>query len=541
MIIPILQEGLASGDSDTREGVCIGLCEMMNSAGRILEEFLEKCVPIVRTALVDSSSDVRIAAAQAFDILHKNMGSKAIDDVIPALLGGIKTDKEGYALEGLKEIMTIRSNVVFPVLIPTLLTKPITQLNAQALGSLIAVAGSALNNRLDTIIPTLVDEIEDGNANKEDLVSALDAIMISIEESGVYRVIGILTELINEGSLVKKSIACKSLTTFFSSTEESFEEFIPDTLTLMAGLFSDNSAELVQESWNCFNAIVQRVRKEDLDRYVLPVRNGIRHAEVNLGFGEDIPAFLLPKALSPILSIMLQGLIGGSTECKEAAAYGLGDIICRTPETLLKPYVTQITGPLIRVIGDRVSPGVKAAILSTIGQLLTKVPTLLKPFLPQLQRTFVKCLSDVTGTSAMRSKTAQCLSSLIPLQTRLDPLVLELIQGIKSADESIEPAMWESIYGLLKCVDRGSSKSINEASQTTLIQLIMEKLLKSGDNGRISRTGAAKCFAMLCNSIPLDRSRELLLYDLISIFTNALLGSCCRLPILMDGVEFMEC
>ena len=188
-------------------------------------------------------------------------------------------------------------------------------------------------------------------------------------------------------------------------------------------------------------------------------------------------------------------------------------MINRVSEVCLKPYVTQITGPLIRVIGDRFAPPVKTAILSTLGLLLTKVPTLLKPFLPQLQRTFVKSLSESGGTAAMRAKTAQCLSALIPLQTRLDPLVLELVQGLKASDESVEPAMWDAIYGLLRGVARDPAKNINKASQDSIIMLVLEKLLKSGaeSGGRVSRVGAAKCFGALVLVLPVDQCRELLM------------------------------
>jgi hypothetical protein len=54
----------------------------------------------------------------------------------------------------------------------------------------------------------------------------------------------------------------------------------------------------------------------------------------------------------------------------------------------------QITGPLIRIIGDRFASGVKAAILGTMSALLGKAGPALKPFLPQLQTTFLKCLTD---------------------------------------------------------------------------------------------------------------------------------------------------
>ena len=58
-------------------------------------------------------------------------------------------------------------------------------------------------------------------------------------------------------------------------------------------------------------------------------------------------------------------------------------------------------GPLIRIIGDRFAWEIKAAILHTLGLLIAKAGAGLKPFVPQLQTTFLKCLGDqVSGLSA---------------------------------------------------------------------------------------------------------------------------------------------
>jgi hypothetical protein len=51
-------------------------------------------------------------------------------------------------------------------------------------------------------------------------------------------------------------------------------------------------------------------------------------------------------------------------------------------------------GPMIRIIGDRLSWEIKAALLHTIGLLIAKAGPGLKPFVPQLQTTFLKCLGD---------------------------------------------------------------------------------------------------------------------------------------------------
>ena len=56
-------------------------------------------------------------------------------------------------------------------------------------------------------------------------------------------------------------------------------------------------------------------------------------------------------------------------------------------------------GPLIRIIGDRFAWEIKAAILRTLGLLIAKAGSGLKPFVPQLQTTFLKCLGDQVGGS----------------------------------------------------------------------------------------------------------------------------------------------
>jgi hypothetical protein len=91
-------------------------------------------------------------------------------------------------------------------------------------------------------------------------------------------------------------------------------------------------------------------------------------------------------------------LQGGSAEAREAAAGGLGDLVEMTSTDTLKPFVIQITGPLIRIIGDKFAWQVKAAILSTLAVMIRKGGLALKPFLPQLQTTFMKCLQDAANT-----------------------------------------------------------------------------------------------------------------------------------------------
>ena len=119
---------------------------------------------------------------------------------------------------------------------------------------------------------------------------------------------------------------------------------------------------------------------------------------------------------------------------KETAANGLGEVIKLTSADALKPSVVHITGPLIRILGDRFGANVKTAVLDTLACLLGKAGVLLKPFFPQLQTTFVKALNDPNRT--VRLKAGIALSFLIDIHMRPDPLFNELANGIKNADEA---------------------------------------------------------------------------------------------------------
>ncbi len=74
-IIPILEKGLQSDQSDQRQGVCVGLSEIMGSTSREqVIAYIDSVVPTVRKALCDPLPEVREAAATTFDNLHNTIG-----------------------------------------------------------------------------------------------------------------------------------------------------------------------------------------------------------------------------------------------------------------------------------------------------------------------------------------------------------------------------------------------------------------------------------------------------------------------------------
>lgn len=104
------------------------------------------------------------------------------------------------------------------------------------------------------------------------------------------------------------------------------------------------------------------------------VRQAVRYAMSDCKNTEGLlPGFCLPKGIAPVLPIFREALLNGDGDEKEAAALGLGEIIRVTNASALQTSVVAITGPLIRILGDRFSANVKTAVLDTLATLLAKV------------------------------------------------------------------------------------------------------------------------------------------------------------------------
>ncbi|KAL9263861.1 ILITYHIA-like protein, partial [Drosera capensis] len=192
-----------------------------------------------------------------------------------------------------------------------------------------------------------------------------------------------------------------------------------------------------------------------------------------------VPGLCLPKALQPLLPIFLQGLMSGSADLREQAALGLGELIELTSEQTLREFVIPITGPLIRIVGDRFPWQVKSAILSTLTIIIQKGAMALKPFLPQLQTTFVKCLQDSTRT--VRSSAALALGKLSALSPRIDPLVGDLLSSLQAADGGVREAILTALKGVVK----HAGKNMGAAAKTHVYDLLKNLIDDDDDQVRI--------------------------------------------------------
>ncbi|KAM6596352.1 hypothetical protein CsatA_006876 [Cannabis sativa] len=488
LIIPILSKGLKDPDASRRQGVCIGLSEVMGSAGKSqLISFMDELIPTIRTALCDSTPEVRESAGQAFSTLYKSAGLQAIDEIVPTLLHALEDDETSdTALDGLKQILSVRTSAILPHILPKLVHLPLSAFNAHALGAFAEVAGAGLNSHLGLVLPALLSAMVGADKDVQNLAKeAAETVVLVIDDEGIEYLIPELLKASNDSQASIRRSAAYLIGYFFKNSKLYLVDEAPNMITTLIVLLSDSDSATVSAAWEALSRVVGSVPKDVLPTYIKLVRDAVstsrdKERRKKKGGPVLIPGFCLPKALQPLLPIFLQGLISGSAELREQAALGLGELVEVTSEQSLKEFVIPITGPLIRIIGDRFPWQVKSAILSTLTIMIRKGGMALKPFLPQLQTTFVKCLQDSTRT--VRSSAALALGKLSALSSRIDPLVGDLLTSLQTSDGGIQEAILFALKGVLK----HAGKSVSEAVRTRVYVTLKDLINQDDEQVRIS-------------------------------------------------------
>ena len=381
--------------------------------------------------------------------------------------------------------------------------------NARSLGALAAVAGSALVKRISAVINALVDAIvaDEDEAVVQESSKALDTVLLSINsEGGVHPLMQHLLSLARSAESKVRAVTFNHAATFFKETTLDYSVYTHDWISLGISSLDEVDNEVVKGAWTCLSALIKQQSKEELEELVKVTRNSLRQTGKP---GDELPGFALPKGPGCILPVFLQGLMYGTSDQREQSALGIADIVERTSAANLKPFVTQITGPLIRTIGERFPSEVKAAILYTLNILLTKIPAFLKPFLPQLQRTFAKALSD-TSNETLRTRAGKALSTLIQLQARVDPLITELVTGARAAEDE---GVVASILKALSDIVVTTGKTLGVPSKTLLLNFIEEQLVEADANKQVT---LAKLVGGLTNAVGDEEAEKLITTKVIN-------------------------
>jgi hypothetical protein len=234
---------------------------------------------------------------------------------------------------------------------------------------------------------------------------------------------------------------------------------------------------------------------------------------VFLSFASTLLLLSFLTGLEPLLPIYQRGILYGVPSVREASAAGLGEAISLTATKFLAgPLIIKMTGPLLRIVGDRNPSNVKIAILKTLGLILVKGGPALRAFVPQFQTTFVKALAD--PSRQVRVEAINALGLLMPLSTRVDPLLKELVAGSlgKTASTSedsvgivaVQTATLEALAVVLR--EGGNKAKLPDSIPSAL--LACKELLEHADE--TVREASAKVVAAACNFLGVDATVDII-------------------------------
>ena len=512
-IFPILRDGLEpSRGVQTRQGVCLGLAEVLAAARKEqLDEFLHRdVVPAIRDALCDADAAVREAAGAAFDATFRHSGPDTAAAIVPALLSKLGSDDA--ALEGLKQVLKAQPKILASVL-PKLAEPPIDAHRASTLGALAEVAGAALPPHLEALFPPLLAAMASEAAEEAEAARhAASAVLRAVPDDAHYLLLPqVLGGARDERPRVRAAAA--TLCGAFAVEAPCFDEEddVPLLIEALFSLFCDADETVVLSAWQALGVVMGAVAKEDQAHYLRDVRAAVRDAREKMrrrlrDAGASarvkkrdllVPGLCLPKGLAPVAQVFLQGVLAGrNADARESAAEGLREATLSTTTAAVKPHVIPVTGPLIRALGDKHPGSVKSAVIGALAAMIEVGGAALKPFVPQLQTTFVKCLVD--PHRAVRQRAAAALGRLVALQPRVDALVADLVASLERTDES-SGSVDEETRGARRATARAVAGALARAGANVKPPTVVaatEAAMRLGRDAADAETRAAAALAL---------------------------------------------
>jgi len=506
-VMPYMSRGLLSEDQGMRQGVCLGLAEILHSSSkRQIEDYVDVLVPALQQGFCDPTDNVRKQAAKAFQTLFKAIGQQAINTIVPSLMSKIKSvcsdadaqAESDTALLGLRELLGARPRDVVEFIMPAALRSPMTSHGCYVLGGLASASGKMMQYHVTLLVTSFVKELTRLEALKEAGDEEAAAMMPEVKDCASKCMGALTTESVNvlmqelakqvDHDELRESRRWGSylVEQFVSGSTADYRDYLPLLLKGQLSRVAETHIPLLDAVRCALNAIAEKVsmdrllvQLEFMRSCIASTASDAKHryggeALLNEAGQLELPLLSLPKALDPFLAIYNYGLVNGSPEKREACADAMGEIFKMTPDKALKPYLIKSTGPLIRVAGDRFPSSVKTAILNTLCILLSKGGVALKAFAPQLQTTFVKALSDAAKQT--RQQAVAGLGLLMGISARTDALLTELSVACNSAESNaIRSSILEALGEALRTTATTPTAASVDKVRTTVVAYLLSE------------------------------------------------------------------
>lgn len=473
----------------------------------MVETFVDSLVPTIAKALYDKLPEVRHQAALTFDSLHVAVGNRALDEIIPTLLDKLDDPIIGdYVLDGLKQLLTVKSNAVLPYLIPQLTVTPI---NIRALSFLSCVAGDSLSKHLLKILPALLNVLStslDTEEEKQNFIYCKKILLSITDEQGSRTIIEYLFNTAKSDNKIKSLSSVIMLNLYCCNTNADLTIYTSILLRGLINLLIIDDERIVTNVWEAFMAITKLLNSKQLIECIQDIRTAVQFTYsdykamikktkpelLNTNQPLVLPGFCWPKGLSPFLPYFKDALSLGNPDQKELAANCLMEIFKISNNESIKSCVIVFSGALIRILGDtRSTNQLKISVIEALTLMLEKVGLLMKQFMPQLQQSFLKLLNDSNRT--VRIKSANALSYLVLVHMKPDIVINEMHNALcqPSDDTMIKETM---AFAIRVCLIQAGDK-YTPAIKSAIMKTVVSLLDAQDESYRIN---LAACLGSLC-------------------------------------------
>ena len=227
---------------------------------------------------------------------------------------------------------------------------------------------------------------------------------------------------------------------FCSKTEQSLESIYDNIVEIIIGLFHYDNEFLIKNIGNILKTLVERTEKTQVVDIILTtllkcMNQFYDEIKGQVEYNEEKFESEVGKKLSIILEHLLftiqNELLYGND--KILACKLINDIIHYIKREKLKPYIMKLIGPIIRILGEKISLEIKEKLLQNTENLIIKVKEDIKGVSPQLQSVFLKALGDNSDFSGKtRVKAGENIILLLKYYPRLDVTANDLLKILQN-------------------------------------------------------------------------------------------------------------
>ena len=518
-VLPILHTRLSSEDPLERQGVCVGLSELLRSTSKDqMMAHVDSIVSTVNLALCDPDRSVREAGAIAFNSLHALLGLRILDLVMQSLFKLIEDpDRKELAYDGLKQLLAVKSQTVLPYIIPRLIEPPI---NFGGIITLVGAAGEALNPYLNRLISTLSDTyLKATDESKVELAfqSLKHILSCELDDEGITIILTNFSVLVKSQFPETRKLAAGLLLHFIENSDlQDIIDSYGDLFKCIFYLIDDPEEQVWDIAWDCLSAILKPIdpKNEQLaldlslrvfTSYELDVCIATKSLESR---GKEMPSFS-KRGITPLFNVLRPILQKGSVEKKKEASECIKQIIKLTNAAAISHQdILNSVGALMRILSQRFDASTMLASLEAINLIFRKVDKAAKQFFAPVQTTSLKLISE--PNFPLREEAIDCLCFLAPRNPRPDSVFKQLIDGFNRIEDH---KIKESFLKAISIISLSCTSSLQEVTLSTLVKFLLT-IFKYDDE--LIRVLASDTFGSLIQYIPETESIDIIQTELFA-------------------------